>query len=107
MAHFMCEIEGDRGSESRLGSKASGVRAKVRSWSGDAQLHLDHNTTTGTDELRLTLRPEHGYARTVLHVEDYGALLRAIEARDPAVMDALDTLEQAAGGLSGAAYKVA
>jgi hypothetical protein len=107
MAHFMCEIQGMRGDASRLGSKSSGVRAKVRSWSGDAQLHLDHEPSTGTDTLRFTLRPEHGYERTVFVLDDYGALLRAIAAKDPKVLAALDALNTAAADVANVAYKTA
>lgn len=107
MAHFYGTLQGQAGEATRTGGKRSGIRAKVRSWSGDATLYLDHSERTGTDVLQIALKPENGYAVKLFEVEDYGALLRAIDAKDPAVMNALDALGEAAAKLSSASYKAA
>lgn len=107
MSHFYSEIQGARGPATRTGTKNSGIRANVRSWSGDATLRLVHNELTGCDELGFDLRPEHGTNVRLLAVEDYGALLRTIQDKDPKVMKAIATLQKAGEKLSDATYKAA
>ena len=51
MAHFYAEIQGNRGSTSRMGSKASGIDAHVRGWNVGANIICRHNEETGKDEI--------------------------------------------------------
>ena len=42
MAHFRAVIKGQRGEASRLGSKTSGIRARVQSWGYDILIDATH-----------------------------------------------------------------
>jgi hypothetical protein len=58
MAHFLGQIEGQRGPASRLGSKASGLRTVAASWQGAVETTLYERE--GVDYARVSLRPWHG-----------------------------------------------
>ena len=55
MAQFLAEIHGCRGPASRLGSKQSGIRAKVGSWSGGVSVYMYHDDKEGRDMVRVSL----------------------------------------------------
>lgn len=42
MAHFMATVQGNRGDVSRLGSKASGMTAKVNGWGSGVAISAEH-----------------------------------------------------------------
>jgi hypothetical protein len=62
MAHFYGTIQGARGQASRLGHKATGLRAVAASYSGavDVQLYVN---SAGIDCARVALKPWHGAGR--------------------------------------------
>ena len=51
MAHFIGEVQGNRGSVSRTGSKKSGIDAHIKGWNIGARVQLTHNNETGQDTL--------------------------------------------------------
>lgn len=58
MAHFRGVVEGSRGSESRLGSKASGLAVVAQSW--DGQIRVDLFDRDGVDHVRIVAQPNSG-----------------------------------------------
>lgn len=58
MAHFYGRMKGAKGETSRLGTKASGLRANLASWQGCVQVHLYANEEV--DHVRVTLDTHHG-----------------------------------------------
>jgi hypothetical protein len=107
MSHFYGSIEGNGGEATRCGTKTSGIVAKVRSWSGNCFAWLVHNEFTNLDELAIDIQPEHGASIRLLTVEDYGAMLRAVQHKDPDVLAAIREVQEAGYRLSNATYKVA
>ena len=53
MAHFKADIQGSRGSVSRLGGKRSGISSHTRGWNVGARVHINHNEKTGKDEVQV------------------------------------------------------
>lgn len=58
MAHFLGEIQGQRGPASRLGSKASRLQVTAASWQGCVKTHLYEKD--GKDMARVTLERWRG-----------------------------------------------
>lgn len=54
MAHFRAVIQGNRGVASRLGTKASGIFARVQSWGYDVVVDVQH--VNGEDWALITRR---------------------------------------------------
>lgn len=55
MAHFRGVIRGQRGEASRLGSKASGIRVLLQTWSWNVQVTAQHQDNMGRDLAYLSL----------------------------------------------------
>ncbi len=51
MAHFYGEIQGNRGSTSRIGTKNSGIEASIRGWNIGVRVQLFHSN--GRDTIRI------------------------------------------------------
>jgi hypothetical protein len=49
MAHFRAVIEGNRGPASRLGSKSSGIVARINGWHSGVIVEATYDTVTGRD----------------------------------------------------------
>jgi len=60
MAHFRGVIHGQRGEASRLGSKQSGLYARVQSWSFDVVVEVRHNKQDNEDWAQFELVPHNG-----------------------------------------------
>lgn len=60
MAHFYGTLKGNRGEASRLGSKASGIKACIASWEGAVTVVLWHDAETGVDMASVYLNKHHG-----------------------------------------------
>jgi hypothetical protein len=54
MAHFIGEVQGNRGNASRTGSKKSGMQAHIRGWNLGVKVVCRHNSKTGKDEIHIT-----------------------------------------------------
>lgn len=65
MAHFFGEIQGQRGSASRLGGKDSGLTVTAASWQGAVQVRLGHDFATGQDIVTVELKPWHSKGRAL------------------------------------------
>ena len=85
MAHFRGLVEGSRSSETRLGTKRSGMTVEAQSWQGKVVTYLYHNEDTGADMARVTLENHmgHGPAYPVTVYE--GPVSAAEAARKEAV----------------------
>jgi len=57
VAHFRAVIQGQGGEASRLGTKASGIYARVQTWGKDLAVHVTHEN--GRDVARVYIIP-HG-----------------------------------------------
>ena len=55
MAQYRGTIQGQRGSASRLGSKASGLTTYTASWQGAVRVSLWHDSRTDTDMADVSL----------------------------------------------------
>lgn len=53
MSHFYGYLQGNRGEATRCGSRDSGIRAHIRSWSHDVKMWLHDND--GKDELTIEI----------------------------------------------------
>ena len=60
MAHFRAVMQGQRGAASRLGSKASGIWAKVQSWGHDVTVGAWYSEEDNTDYATVTIRRHDG-----------------------------------------------
>lgn len=68
MAHFRAVIRGNRGEASRLGTKSSGLTAKLQTWGYDLRLDVSHcseemakrDRTLGVGDWVLIELVEHG-----------------------------------------------
>lgn len=49
MAHFIGEIQGNRGEASRTGSKKSGISAHIRGWNIGVRVNIRHDEESGKD----------------------------------------------------------
>jgi hypothetical protein len=58
MAHFLAEIQGQRGPASRLGSVSSGITATAASWAGGIRTEL--YVKDGVDWADVSMIPWHG-----------------------------------------------
>lgn len=67
MAQFQSDIQGHRGQASRLGSKASGITANVRSWEGQITVAMWHNERENCDYVSIYSGP-HGTSAHRLYV---------------------------------------
>jgi hypothetical protein len=59
MAHFRAVIQGARGEASRLGTKKTGIYARVQTWGKDLAIQVTHDEQTGEDVATVWLMP-HG-----------------------------------------------
>ena len=55
MAHFLASIQGCRGEASRLGSKESGITARIGSWEGGVEVHLYYDASKKLDMARISM----------------------------------------------------
>lgn len=67
MAHFYGTLKGSRGRTSRLGTKSSGLVARVASWEGAVEVALYE--VDGVDFASVYLRPHEGAGMTRLLYE--------------------------------------
>ena len=60
MAHFEATVQGNRGESTRVGTKASGMDAYIRSLQGAVAVRLSHDAETGKDMVHVMLTPHQG-----------------------------------------------
>ena len=60
MAQFMGSVSGQRGPETRLGSKVSGLTVKAQSWQGQIVTTMWHDKATGQDMVSVKAEPHGG-----------------------------------------------
>ena len=73
MAHFIGDVQGNRGSVSRTGSKKSGITADIRGWETGVRLWITHNEDTGKDEITVfKTSGSNGNKRDEIVFEDKG-----------------------------------
>jgi hypothetical protein len=53
MAQFRAEIQGDRGTASRQGSKRSGINGHIHGWNTGARVQLYYDPVTDKDQVRV------------------------------------------------------
>lgn len=70
MAHFRAVIKGNRGEASRLGTKRSGVYARLQTWGHDLVLNMHHDEEGQGDWVTIEIAPHDssGHAVRVLDV---------------------------------------
>lgn len=51
MAQFRATIKGNRGTASRLGTKKSGITARINGWNIGARVDILHDEKTGKDKI--------------------------------------------------------
>lgn len=66
MAHFRGTLRGCRGQASRLGSKKSGLEARIASWEGAVSVSLAYNAELDRDDVEVYLVPHNGAGVTEL-----------------------------------------
>lgn len=54
MAQFLAGIQGQRGEATRLGSKASGIRARINGWNAGVSVNAYHEDGVDVFEIRQT-----------------------------------------------------
>lgn len=69
MAHFYAEIQGNRGTVTRMGTKSSGLTCHIRGWDIGARVDMDVNPETGED--RVTVYRTAGSKYSGSEVEVY------------------------------------
>lgn len=82
MAHFYTTASGQAGEATRVGSKRSGVRAYVQTWTGRITVHMEHSANESCDVGCVILTP--GPRGNGTHVDitgnvDVAALVQAAE----------------------------
>ena len=60
MAHFEATVQGNHYESTRVGSKASGIEAYIRSLQGAVAVRLSHDPKTGKDIVSVMLTPHQG-----------------------------------------------
>jgi len=69
MSHFYGKLQGCRGQTTRCGSKGSGIRAHLRSWSNDCHFNLS-DAGDGRDLLVINIPEGHQTLKVLLNGEE-------------------------------------
>jgi hypothetical protein len=72
MAQFRATIEGQRGQASRLGSKTSGMVAKVNGWDSGVMVYAEHVDGKDRFEVMATKGSNSGERKLLGYVDDNG-----------------------------------
>ena len=78
MAHFRAVIKGARGEASRLGTKRTGIRARVQSWGHDLLIDVQHCTTEAAEQDRTLGAGDWAVIELACHGESTGRLVARI-----------------------------
>jgi len=108
MAQFYGRVHGNRGEATRMGSKASGIRATAETWRSVLVVAFRHLDGSDTDRGSFAIQGKHGSTifQTSVNFDD---VVRAHAADDEGVRDALRKLGDAFSELdvAGRAYRTA
>ncbi len=77
MAQFMAEIQGNKGSVSRLGSKSSGIRAEINGWEVGVSVNAFYNDDLDRDEIEVTVTGGSNHyndSKTIFTVSEGGEI---------------------------------
>lgn len=64
MAQFYADIQGNRGSATRMGTKKSGFNGHIRGWYLGARVWMSYNEQTKEDECTIDLTSGSGFGKS-------------------------------------------